>query len=224
MTVVPILEAHMQAYAYCRVSTEEQATDNHYSLENQEQKARDYIKMKGWRVADVRKDVVSGKNAARDGYQDLLKAIKSGKVDVVVVYRLDRLSRNVKDIYDLLDLIKNHDVAFASLSEGFDTTTAMGRAMLGVAAVFAQLTREMIAENVKDGLMRRAQAGLYSGNQCGPFGYRYDKAANNLVVVEEDAERVREIFTLFAERKWGANRMAGYFNEAGVPSREGGQW
>ena len=170
----------MQAYSYCRVSTEEQATDNHYSLENQEQKARDYIKMKGWRVADVRKDVVSGKNSARDGYQDLLKAIKSGKVDVVVVYRLDRLSRNVKDIYDFLDLIKNHDVAFVSLSEGFDTTTAMGRAMLGVAAVFAQLTREMIAENVKDGLMRRAQSGLYTGSSKGPMGYKYDSSTKSL--------------------------------------------
>jgi site-specific DNA recombinase len=214
----------LQCFDYCRVSTEEQATDNHYSLDNQEQRAADLAKSKGWRVVRVEKDVASGKDTNRRGYQELIGAIDKGQIDCVVVYRLDRLSRNVRDVYDFLDLIKERDIAFVSITEGFDTTTAMGRAMLGVAAVFAQLTREMIAENVKDGLMRRAQAGLYNGNQCGPYGYQYGKANNNLVVVPEDAERVREIFTLFADRKWGANKIASYLNESGVPSREGRQW
>jgi len=72
---------------------------------------------------------------------------------------LDRLSRNVKDIYEFLDLIKDSQVEFISLTEGFDTTTPMGRAMLGIAAVFAQLTRETIAENTKNGLLQRARQG-----------------------------------------------------------------
>ena len=214
----------MQCFVYCRVSTEEQATDAHYSLANQDQKARDYAKLKGWQVALSTKDVASGKDAIRVGYQELLSAIKRRRVDCVLVYRLDRLSRNVRDIYDFLDLIKEHDVAFVSLSEGFDTTTAMGRAMLGVAAVFAQLTREMIAENVKDGLMRRAQQGLYSGNQFGPYGYQYHKERNTLIPVPGAAELVREIFTLFAERKWGAFRIASYLNNFDIESRTGKQW
>lgn len=214
----------MQCFVYCRVSTDEQASDNHYSLENQEQRAQDLAKSKGWRVVQVEKDVASGKDGNRRGFRELTSAIKKGSIDCVMVYRLDRLSRNVKDIYDFLDLIRQHNVAFVSLSEGFDTTTAMGRAMLGVAAVFAQLTREMIAENVKDGLMRRAQAGFYSGNQHGPHGYQYDKATNNLVVVPGAVERISEIFALFAERKWGANKIAAYLNEAGVAGRTGGQW
>lgn len=214
----------MQCFIYCRVSTEEQATDNHYSLDNQEQRAQDLAKSKGWRISRVEKDVASGKDDNRRGFKELTAAIRTGAVDCILVYRLDRLSRNVKDIYDFLDLIKKHDTAFVSLTEGFDTTTAMGRAMLGVAAVFAQLTREMIAENVKDGLMRRAQAGLYNGNQHGPYGYRYDKTNNTLVVVPDHAERVREIFRLYADRKWGANKIAAYLNQSSIPGKLGGQW
>ena len=214
----------MQCFVYCRVSTEEQASDDHFSLANQEQRARDYASAKGWRVLQVEKDVASGKDAERRGYKGLISAIRKASVDCVLVYRLDRLSRNVRDVYDFLDLIKQHGVAFVSMQEGFDTTTAMGRAMLGMAAVFAQLTREMIAENVRDGLMRRAQAGLYNGNQCGPYGYRYDKSTKNLDVVPEHAERVREIYRLYAERKWGANRIASYLNESGIAMRGGGQW
>jgi site-specific DNA recombinase len=214
----------MRVFIYCRVSTDEQATDAHYSLANQEQKARDYAKSKGWHVAAVVKDVASGKDANRDGYQELLSAIKKRSIDGVVVYRLDRLSRNVRDIYDFLYKIQSIEIGFISLSEGFDTTTAMGRAMLGVAAVFAQLTREMIAENVRDGLMRRAQAGLYNGNKYGPYGYRYDKESGMLVIVPEEAKVVRRIFELFARRKWGHLKIAELLNQEFVPTRENGNW
>ena len=214
----------MRVFTYCRVSTEEQATDAHYSLANQEQKARDYAKAKDWRVANVVKDVASGKDANRDGYQQLLSCIENRSIDGVVVYRLDRLSRNVRDIYDFLDMIRDANIAFISLSEGFDTTTAMGRAMLGVAAVFAQLTREIIGENVKDGLMRRAQAGLYNGNKYGPYGYRYDKDSGMLVVAPQEAEVVRRVFDLFANRKWGTDKIATLLNQEIIPTREGAQW
>lgn len=214
----------MRVFIYCRVSTDEQATDAHYSLANQEQKARDYAKGKGWQVAAVVKDVASGKDANRDGYQQLLAAIKNQSIDGVVVYRLDRLSRNVRDIYDFLYKIQSIEIGFISLSEGFDTTTAMGRAMLGVAAVFAQLTREMIAENVRDGLMRRAQAGFYNGNKHGPYGYHYDKKSGMLVVVPEEAEVVRRIFELYARRKWGQLKIAELLNQEFTPTREGGNW
>lgn len=214
----------MRCFVYCRVSSEEQATDNNYSLENQERRADDLIAAKGWRIAKARKDVASGKSANREGYRELLDSIKNETIDCVVVYRLDRLSRNVRDIYDFLDLIARYNVAFISLSEGFDTTTAMGRAMLGVAAVFAQLTREMIAENVKDGLMRRAQAGLYLGRQSGPFGYRYSKESNMIEVAPEEAEIIRQIFQLYAERKWGFKKITGYLNEERIGTRIGSQW
>jgi site-specific DNA recombinase len=214
----------MQAFIYCRVSSDEQANDNHYSLENQETKGREHCKSRDWRIADIRKDVASGKDAHRDGFQDLIKAINSEKIDVVIVYRLDRLSRNVRDIYDFLDLIAKHDVALVSMSESLDTTNAMGRAMLGVMAVFAQLTREMIAENVKDGLMRRAQAGLYVGSRRGPTGYTYSPEEKTLIPVEQEAETIRLIFELFVERKWGVDKIVGFLNETDALTKTGANW
>jgi site-specific DNA recombinase len=194
----------MRSFIYCRVSTKEQGTQDHYSLENQEQRCRDYLTMKRWRLHQLRKDVASGKNSEREGFQDLLAAVRGGKVDVVMVYRLDRLSRNVRDIYDFLDTIKSYEVAFVSVTEGFDTTTAMGRAMLGVAAVFAQLTREMISENTKDGLLRRAEAGLFLGNATMLYGYDYSTELGHHRINSTEAKHIHQIFDWFTESKWGA--------------------
>lgn len=218
----------LRAYVYCRVSTEEQSREDHYSLHNQEVRARDYAKAKGWVIVKVKKNVGSGKNTSRPGFQDLLTAIKKREIDLVIVYRLDRLSRNVGDIYDTIELMKANDVDFASITEGFDTTTAMGRAMLGFAAVLAQLTREMIAENVKDGLLRRAESGKWNGPKWNPpYGYTYVPGAS-LEVIPEQAEIVRSIFRWFTEDKWGTTKIALYLNTTGVKRecgrRGSGQW
>jgi site-specific DNA recombinase len=171
----------------------------------------------------IRKDVASGKSDDREGFQELLAHVRAGKIDVVLVYRLDRLSRNVRDIYDLLDLLQQHGVAFVSVTEGFDTTTAMGRAMLGVAAVFAQLTRDMIAENTRDGLLRRAEAGLYNGNKNNVTGYHYSRE-QGLIVNPEEAQTIRQIFAWFTEHKWGIQKIARLLNLRGIPSKTGRQW
>lgn len=195
----------MRGFVYCRVSTREQSTEDHYSLDNQEHRCLDYSKMKKWRVSKIRKDVASGKNDEREGFQELLRDIRLHKIDVVIVYRLDRLSRNVRDIYQFLNIIKDSDVAFVSVTEGFDTTTAMGRAMLGVAAVFAQLTREMIAENTKDGLARRAEAGFYRGNLTMLYGYNHSKELG-LEPNETESAQVKQIFDWYTEHKWGTEK------------------
>lgn len=162
--------------------------------------------MKHWQCCRVRNYIASGKSDEREGFQELLTAIRDGKIDVVIVYRLDRLSRNVRDIYDFLDSIRESGVAFISVTEGFDTTTAMGRAMLGVAAGFAQLTQEMISENTKDGLLRRAESGKFNGNLTRLYGYAYDAAEGKLVVNEEEAQVLRQIFDWYTEHKWGPTK------------------
>jgi site-specific DNA recombinase len=205
----------MNAFIYCRVSTKEQSSEDHYSLDNQEQRCRDYLSMKRWRLHQMRKDVASGKNSERAGFQDLLAAIRNGKVDVVLVYRLDRLSRNVRDIYDFLDLIRERNVGFVSVTEGFDTTTAMGRAMLGVSAVFAQLTREMISENTKDGLLRRREAGLYGGDPHKAYGYRFCEETKLLAIDEKEAPVVRQIWDWYTEHKWGTTKITRMLNLQG---------
>jgi site-specific DNA recombinase len=173
----------------------------------------------------VLRDVGSGKSAERESYQELLRAIRNHLVEVVVVYRLDRLSRNVVDVYNALDLFRKEEVGFVSVQESFDTTTAMGRAMLGVAAVFAQLTREMFAENVKDGLLCRAQSGKYTGGpHTRPYGYEYRDG--KLQVREEEAQVVRRVFRLYTEQGWGLHRIAVLLNAEGIPTAQGleGRW
>jgi site-specific DNA recombinase len=212
----------MQAFIYCRVSTDEQSTEDHYSLANQEQRARAYAKLKGWRIAKVRKDVGSGKDDKRLGFQELIADVRTGKVEVVVVYRLDRLSRNVRDIYDFIDLVRDRGVEFVSLTEGFDTTTAMGRAMLGVAAVFAQLAREMIAENVRDGLARRAESGRWNGPKWNPpLGYVYSVEKGELLPDPSTADLIRTIFRWFVDDKLGTMAIARLLNRQGAPKRTG---
>jgi DNA invertase Pin-like site-specific DNA recombinase len=103
----------MRAFIYCRVSTKEQSTDDHYSLGNQQKRCTAYIKGRDtdgvqWRVHKVRSDVASGKNDEREGFRELRQLVIDKKIDVVVVYRLDRLSRNVRDIYDFLDLLRTN--------------------------------------------------------------------------------------------------------------------
>ena len=93
----------MRAFIYCRVSTQEQATDDHYSLANQEARCREYIKHRSWQLVKVLKEAGSGKSAERPSYQELLLAIREKRVEVVVVHRLDRLSRNVGDVYNGLE-------------------------------------------------------------------------------------------------------------------------
>jgi site-specific DNA recombinase len=119
-------------------------------------------------------------------------------------------------------------VAFVSVTEGFDTTTAMGRAMLSVAAVLAQLTREMIAENTKDGLLRRAEAGFYRGNPTSLYGYDYSTDQGLLVVNENEATNVRQIFDYYTENKWGrtellAPSISAAFPQKAVRKRPNGQ-
>jgi len=214
-----------RAFVYCRVSTEEQSRPEHHSLKFQEEHARTYAKQKGWRVAKCRKDVGSGKDDDRQYYQELLADIESGAIDVIVTYRLDRLSRNVRDVYDFLQRTGEANIGFVSTSESFDTTTAMGRAMLGVAAAFAQLTREMMGENVRNGLVRRAQSGKYTGATGNPrFGYTYSREEDKLLVEPKQAEVVRKAFELCGVHKWSLGKIGRYLNGEGYRTKRGRQW
>ncbi|MHB1134521.1 MAG: recombinase family protein [Chloroflexota bacterium] len=214
----------MRAFIYCRVSTEEQASDAHYSLDYQEESARHRVKEKGWALLKVRKDVGSGKSSeGRPGFQELLEDVGQHAVDVVVVYKLDRLSRNVGDIYQALSLMQDSGVEFVSLTEGFDTTTPMGRAMLGVAAVFAQLTRETIAENTKNGLLQRAKTGKYAAGPMNPYGYTYS-AQTGMVPEPGEAAIVRRIFDLCLNDNLGMAKIARLLNREHVPTKLGQAW
>jgi site-specific DNA recombinase len=197
---------------YVRVSTAEQAKEG-YSIGEQLDRLTKYCEAMKWEVYKSYTDPgYSGANTNRPGLQDMLADIRNGKIDKVVVYKLDRLSRSQKDTLNLIeDNFLAYNCDFVSLSENFDTSTPFGRAMVGILAVFAQLEREQIKERMSMGKEARAKEGKWHGG-VNPIGYDYidgqlvinDYAAMQIKEVYErflDGEPLRSIETDFMRRK-----------------------
>jgi site-specific DNA recombinase len=160
---------------YIRVSTQEQALEG-YSVGAQTERLTAYCKAKDWQIFHIYTDPgFSGSNMQRPALQHMFDDIKNKRIDCVLVYKLDRLSRSQKDtLYMIEDMFLKNDVAFVSMNENFDTSTAFGRAMIGILSVFAQLEREQIKERTSMGRAERAKSGLWHGGGFRPFGYDYE--------------------------------------------------
>lgn len=187
----------MKVALYPRVSSHEQVEG--YSIGEQIDRLTKYCEAMGWEVYKIYTDPgYSGGNTDRPGLQEMLKDIKAGKVDKVVVYKLDRLSRSQKDTMMLIeDEFLAYGVDFVSMSENFDTSTPFGRAMIGILAVFAQLERENIKERTMIGKEARAKEGKWGGGSSEPVGYDYDPVTEELNVNEYEAMQLREAVELF---------------------------
>ena len=164
-----------RVFIYLRVSTTEQAEEG-YSLSEQEYRLRKLCEANDWILVKIYTDGgFSGGNTDRPALQEMIKAIEKGEADMVLVDKLDRLSRSQ---YDTLHLIKKvfeaNNVAFVSRAESFDTSTPFGRAMVGILAVFAELERERIKERMSEGREGRAKEGKWRGRQQGQVG-RFQK-------------------------------------------------
>jgi len=160
----------LRAVGYLRVSTEEQAKKG-ISLDAQEKIIRSFIDAKEWKLMECVKDPgFSGKNLKRPGLQRMIELCKSNGVDVIVVYKLDRLSRRTRDMFELVeDVFEKNKVELASVTETIDTSTAMGSAFFGILTVLAQLERERIGERVSDARAFRDEKGEWTGRP--PYGY-----------------------------------------------------
>ena len=183
---------------YVRVSTAKQDQEG-YSIPLQKERLIAYCKAKGWVVAGLFVDPGhSGSTMDRPGLVNLMEGVSAGKFDVVLVYKLDRLSRAQKDtLYLIEDIFMANGVDFVSMQESFDTTTIYGRAMVGILSVFAQMERETIAERTLMGRAGRAEEGLWHGGGTDPIGYDY--VDGQLVVNEAEAEQVRMVYGFFAD-------------------------
>ena len=182
------------AAIYTRVSTDDQAREG-TSLAEQRDRLQAYCKSQGWQIHDVYEDDgFSGKNLDRPAMQRLIEDARQKQFDVVVVYKLDRLSRSQKDVLYLLeDVFEPAGIGFKSATEPFETTTPFGKAVIGMLAVFAQLERDTIQARTQGGKHRRlAEGALVSVPRT--FGYTYDKANKQLLVNPAEAEWVRRIF------------------------------
>lgn len=182
---------------YTRVSTTEQAEEG-YSIKEQEARLRSYCSAKGWTIAGIYSDPgFSGSNTDRPALKDLVEDARNKKIDAVLVYKLDRLSRSQKDTLELIeDVFLKNGVNFISISENFDTSTPFGMAIIGILAVFAQLERQQIKERTSIGQKARAKEGLWKGGRTPP-GYDYIPKEDRLVVSPFEAEQVREAFRLY---------------------------
>lgn len=182
---------------YIRVSTARQDLEG-YSIPLQKERLIAYCKAKGWVVAGVFVDPGhSGSSLERPGITQLIEGVESGKFDIVLVYKLDRLSRSQKDTLFLIeDVFMANGTDFVSVQESFDTSTIYGRAMVGILSVFAQMERETITERTLMGRAGRAEEGLWHGGGTDPIGYDY--VDGGLTINESEAAQVREVYELFA--------------------------
>jgi len=185
------------AAIYIRVSTDAQAEEG-YSIDAQKEQLTAYCVSRGIKNYEYYIDGGwSGSNINRPEMQRLIRDVMDNKVSHCIVYKLDRLSRSQKDtLYLIEDVFNPRDVAFVSLNETMDTSTPMGRLMIGILSAFAQLERENIRLRTRMGMKERVKAGYWPGGGRTPFGYDYDKE-QGILVPNEDAEKVKQIYELY---------------------------
>lgn len=198
----------MRVGCYVRVSTQEQAKEG-YSVGAQTERLCAYCKARDWTYYKIYSDpAFSGAKMDRPALRKLILDVENHEIDLVLVYKLDRLSRSQKDtLYLIEDVFLKNNVAFVSLNENFDTSTAFGRAMVGILSVFAQLEREQIKERTQMGRTERAKEGLWKGGGVAPIGYNYLESENQLVVNDYEAMQVREAFDLFVNHGYTINAI-----------------
>jgi DNA invertase Pin-like site-specific DNA recombinase len=186
---------------YTRKSSEHNLDLAFTSLDAQREACEAYIKSQaheGWRAIPGRYDdgAFSGASLERPALQQLLADIRAGTIDIVLVYKVDRLTRSLSDFAKLIELFDAHDVSFVSVTQSFNTSSSMGRLTLNVLLSFAQFERELIGERVRDKIAASKRKGIWVG---GPVPLGYAAVGKKIVVVAVEAAAVRTIFTRYLE-------------------------
>ncbi len=203
------------------------------SIENQIKRGKEFAKNKGWNTIIYKDEGYSGKDTSRPGFESMMKDAEEGKFQYLICYRLDRVSRNVADFSSLIEELNELGIGFISISENFDTTTPMGRAMMMIASVFAQLERETIAERVKDNMLDKAKSGSWTG---GPVNFGFDvekvtvmengkqKEISKLVINEKESEIVKEFFDWYLQPGGSIRNNVITANKKGYKTKNGSLW
>jgi DNA invertase Pin-like site-specific DNA recombinase len=206
---------------YTRVSTDHGLDQEFNSLDAQYDAASSYIKSQahaGWTLIKSRYDDggYSGGSTDRPDLQRLLDDIRLRKLDVIVVYKVDRLTRSLADFAKLVELFDAHGVSFVSVTQQFNTTTSMGRLTLNVLLSFAQFEREVTSERIRDKIAASKRKGLWVG---GPLPLGYQMKDDKIAVVEDEAQRVRLIFRRYLELG-GVNALVRDLRERNIRTKE----
>jgi site-specific DNA recombinase len=201
---VTVIRPAVRCAIYTRKSTDEGLSKDFNSLDNQRERAEAYIdsqRDQGWTVIADRYDDggFSGGNTYRPALKRLLADIEAGLVDTVVVYKLDRISRSLLDFLSLLRFFEKHDVDVVSVTEPVNTNTPMGRAFINVLLSFAQMEREVAAERTRHKIQAARRRGKWTGGMP-PLGYDVAPEGGKLTTNKDEAQTVRAIFELYADR------------------------
>ncbi|MFT8247272.1 recombinase family protein [Roseomonas sp. BN140053] len=218
----PAQARRLRCAVYTRKSTEEGLEQAYNSLDAQRDSCEAYVasqRAEGWTLVPDRYDDggVSGATLERPALKRLLADIERGLVDVVVVYKIDRLSRALMDFAKLVELFDAHRVTFVSVTQSFNTTTSMGRLTLNILLSFAQFEREVIGERIRDKFAASRARGIWMGGKV-PLGY--DARERKLVVNEAEAQTVRRVFEGFAEVQ-SATTLARQLRAEGLTGKSG---
>ncbi len=204
MTPRPSKEAGRRAAIYTRKSSEEGLEQDFNSLDAQREACMAYVrsqKSEGWRPIPTAYDDggYSGGSMERPALRQLLADIAGGRVDIVVVYKIDRLTRSLADFARMVELFERHQVSFVSVTQAFNTTTSMGRLTLNVLLSFAQFEREVTGERIRDKIAASKARGMWMGGTI-PLGYdRPASGPRTLTVNEPEAAIVRQIFESYLD-------------------------
>lgn len=206
-----------------RVSTEDQAKDG-FSIHAQREKLSSYANICDWEIFDYYIDEgISAKNIKdRPDITRLISDVKDGKVNNVLVYKLDRLTRSVKDLIGLIELFEQYNCTFSSVTEKLETATATGRMFIKIIGIFAEFERENLAERVSFGYEQKTREGNYT-NTYGVNGFDYIVGKGDLVVNEQEKEIVNRIYNMYLEGT-SMLKIARTFNSEQIPSKRGGYW
>ena len=206
---------------YTRESTEEGLEMEFNTLDAQRESAENYIssqRHEGWSIIPTRYDDggFSGGNINRPSFKRLMQDIENGLVDMIVVYKIDRLTRSLTDFSKIVEIFDKHNVSFVSVTQQFNTSTSMGRLTLNMLLSFAQFEREVSGERIRDKIAASKKKGMFMGGKP-PLGYDIDN--RKLVVNKKEAKIVEELFKQFIESQ-SYKQTARYLNALGYKTKE----
>jgi len=211
----------MRTAIYTRVSTDQQA-DEGFSLEAQHDQLLNYAQRNKLEVFKIYTDPgISAKNLNRPGVQEMIRDVENGIVEVILVHKLDRLTRNIADLHNLVELVNRKNVKLISITESIDTSTPSGRMFVYFLGIFAQMFRENLAEEVRKGMSARTKKGFHNVT-VNLYGYERQKDGR-LIVKEDEAKWVKWIFNQYINGT-GSTNLALKLNEMGVRRNQGARW
>lgn len=209
------------------------ATEKGDSIQNQEKRCKTMCKLRGWDYKVYEDYDISGKNLDRPSFQQMMKDVEKGSIHTIICYRLDRISRSVSDFSNLIKELESIDIGFISVNESFDLESPMGRAMMMITSVFAQLERETIAERVRDNMIDRAKLGKWNGGPV-PFGYNSEsktiengdktKKVSKLIINKDESEVIKEIYNLYLMKEGSVRSVTSTLNENGYRTKNNAYW